>query len=211
MTPSIDIRGARELARAYDEMPALVASTAFSTMRRLAAMLQDYVVRRKLAGDPLNARTRNLARSIFHRVELNGSDIVGRVGVDLAKAKYGRLHELGGIVTPKGSVYLTIPVGQALTGSGVARFSAREFISATSHGGPGMRGFTRSFVNAAKTAIMGVRASGDVEPVFALKRRVTIPARPYLSTTLDENRDTIVRTLETGILAQVRAAAEKAT
>lgn len=196
---NIEVIGARELAVQYADAPALVSSTVYPLMRKIGARLQDYVVRRKLTGDPLKHRTRNLARAIFHRVELMGHTILTRVGVDLSKARYGRAHELGTVITAKNAKNLTIPVGEALTKSGVPRFTAREFIRATRSGGPGLYGFTSSFVNQNKTAILGVRKSGDYKAVFLLRQRTELPERPFLSSSLDENRGDIERALETGI------------
>lgn len=204
MNVSIDVKGARELRVAYDDAPALVASTALRVMRRIVGRLQSYVVARKLNGVPLQARTRNLARSVFSRVEIQGRDLVGRVGFDLKKAIYGRIHELGGVVTPKRAKNLTIPVGNALTASGVPRFDAREFITATRKGGAGIHGFTHSFVNKNKTAIIGVRKSGTAEAVFLLRQRVVIPASHPLEETLSENVDEITDALRTGVVEAVR-------
>lgn len=200
----IRVAGARELAVHYDNAPALVGTTAFTVMRRIVLRLVDYAVKNKLSGDPLESHTRNLARSLFSRVELQGNDAVGRVGYDLAKAKYGRAQELGATIVPKSAKNLTIPVGEAKTAGGAQRFGAREFIAATSKGGSGLYGFTRSFVNKNKTAIMGVKASGEVEPVFLLRKRVVLPDRPALKETLNENLPDIRRELSTGVFDAVK-------
>jgi hypothetical protein len=195
----IEVHGAKELRVAYRDAPALVASTSHRVMRRLVGRLHSYVQLRKLSGTPLAARTRNLARSVFSRVELVANDLQGRVGFDLAKAAYARIHEEGGTIRPKHGRFLAIPVGAALTGNGVARFDAREFIQGT-QGGGSFRGFTGSFVNKNRTALMGVRKAGTVEAVFALKREVTLPARRPLGETLEENRDDVRRAFETGVV-----------
>jgi hypothetical protein len=194
-----DVRGARELAVRYDNAPALVAETSFRVIRRIVGRLQSYVVTRKLSGQSLNARTRNLARSVFSRVELSGGDAVGRVGFDLKKAVYGRIHELGGVIVPVRAKNLTIPVNSALTPSGVARFDARELFNNT---GPGrsIHGFTFAFMNQNKTAIMGMKRGGDIEALFLLRKRVVIPKAAPLAETLDENRQEIIDALETGVV-----------
>lgn len=204
---TFEITGAREIQIAYRDAPALIHSTAQRVMQRLVGRLHSYLVIRKLSGSPLKARTSNLVRAVFSRVELSGQDLVGRVGIDQAKAIYGRIHELGGTITPKSSKFLTIPVGRALTPKGAARFDAREFIAGTRGGGT-FHGFTGSFVNKNRTAILGVRPSGTVEAVFLLRDRVTIPKRRPLGETLDENRDAIVRALETGVVDAVTSIAK---
>lgn len=204
MDVKIDVTGARELSVHYNDAPALIAQTTFPLMRKITQRLLTYVAQNKLRGDPLNFRTRTLTRALFNRIEINGQDVVGRVGFDLAKAKYARAVTLGAVITPKRAQFLTIPVGQALTPAGVARIDAREFIERTSKNGSGWRGFTSSFVNKNKTAIMGVKKSGDVEPVFALKRRVTLPVRDVLGDTLSENVEEIRTAIATGVIAVVR-------
>ncbi len=204
MDVSVTVTGARELAFHYDNAPALVGSTTFRVMRRAVERLHDVVVRLKLTGDPLNSRTRNLARSVFDRVELHGNDAVGRVGYDLKKAVYGRAQELGAEIVPKRATYLTIPVGDALTPSGVPRIGAREFIERTSKGGSGWGGFTHSFVNKNRTAILGVTASGSIEAVFALRKRVVLPERPALHEALEETLPDIRRMLAGDVLDVVK-------
>lgn len=200
----VDVEGARALSVHYDDAPALISKTAYPLIRKIVQRLLTYVAQNKLRGNPLNFRTRTLTRALFSRVELDGQDVVGRVGFDLNKAKYARAVTLGATITPKKGKYLTIPVGEALTASGVARIDAREFIEKTSKDGPGWRGFTSSFVNKNKTAIMGVKKSGDVEPVFALKTRVVLPKRDVLGETLTENTEEIRKALETGIVEVIQ-------
>lgn len=204
---------ARALSVAYKDAPALVHTTVTRVMQRLVGRLHSYVLLRKLSGNPLQPRTRNLARALFTRVELSGQALVGRVGFDHAKAAYARIHELGGRIVPKNGRFLTIPVGEALTPGGVPRFDAREFIERTKKGGGGIQGFTASFVNANYTAIMGVRrvagggrnvANVNFEPVFLLRRSVVLPARRPLGETLDENRDEIRQAFETGVVEVVQ-------
>lgn len=62
------------------------------------------------------------------------------------------------------------------------RVNAREFIS-----NPGSIGFTGSFVTRQKTAIMGIRSDGSVEPVFALVKSVRIKPTGYITHSLTEN------------------------
>lgn len=180
-------------------------------MRRVVALLHRHVATQKLTGSPLNYRTRNLTRAMFHEVNANASagDIVGRVGFDIKKAVYARAVTEGGTIKPKHGEFLTIPVGEALTPNGVPRISAREFIEKTEYrsqslqgvglGAEGWRGFTSSFVNKNRTAIMGVRKSGSVEPVFLLRRQVVLPKRDVLGESL--------RDLDSTILVELRSAA----
>jgi hypothetical protein len=152
-------------------------------------------------GGVLDTRTGNLARSFFRRIERVGEALVGRVGVDRAKAIYGRVQELGGVIRPKRAKHLAIPVGAALTPSGVARFTAREFME-----NPEAFGFRSAFTNERVTALMGVRRNKSIEPVFALKDEVTIPAAGYLRKAFTSTRDQIVADLREGVRRALRDA-----
>lgn len=154
-----------------------------SSFQRIGLQLQRTIMG-SASGLKLKKRTGNLSRAIFYRVEGSPTsrEILVRAGVDLSKAVYGRIHEHGGVIRPKRSKFLTIPVGQNVTPNGVVRVNAREFIS-----NPGSLGFTGSFVNRSKTAIMGVLADGQIEPVFALKTQVTIRKTGYVSSSLGKN------------------------
>ena len=168
----------REIGLRYDQAQKLLPSHLYKTLQRVGAHLQRAVIARLRDASAPKVRTGNLSRSTFVRIETSGNEILVRVGVDLMKAPQGRIQELGGRVVPTRAKYLTIPVGQALTASGVMRMNARQFIAS-----PSALGFVGSFVNPTRTAIMGVRGDGSVEPVFALKTRVQIKPTGYLSQT----------------------------
>ena len=50
----------------------------------------------KFSGSPLNRRTGNLSRNINGDATIAGSQITGRIGVDLDAVPYGYVHEVGG-------------------------------------------------------------------------------------------------------------------
>jgi hypothetical protein len=204
---------AATVAANYRRAPRQIATNVVTIFRRIGAAMQRQIVTEKLNGQLLRARTGNLRRSIYWKIVLDagaGDDaqIVLTIGADKKKAVYARALEEGATITPKRGQFLTIPVGRALTAAGVARVSAREFIS-----NPGSLGFTSSFVNKAKTAIMGVkkRARGEdlVEPVFALKRSVTLPQRSYLRSTVAERKTWIREQLGAGAMDGFDAALEE--
>lgn len=154
-----------------------------AALRRIGIQLQRTMMQ-KTSNDLLRVRTGNLRRAIFYRIEtVAGSrEALVRAGADLSKAVYGRIHNAGGTIVPVRSRFLTIPLNPNLTGNGVMRVNAREFIS-----NPGSIGFTGSFVNRAKTVILGVRADGSIEPVFALARSVRIKPTGYITGSLEQN------------------------
>lgn len=182
----------------FREAGPVMARHVLQAMRDIGLHLQGVVRRDKLRGQALNTRTGTLGRAIFSRVEVIGTqEIQTRVGADLAKAAYGRIQELGGTIRPKRARHLAIPIGAALTASGVARMSARQFIQ-----NPAALGFAGSFVSRSGRAIMGVRSGrgAGVEPVFALANQVTLKPRRYLSSALDEQRGWILQRI--GVAAQ---------
>lgn len=120
-------------------------------------------------------RSGKLSEAVYTTVKSTntGLEVVG--GVNLRLAPYARVQELGGVIRPKNGKFLTIPVGPNRDGRGVMLFSARQFIA-----NPGVLGFVGSFVNRAKTAILGTRADGTFEPVFALKTSVRLKKVGYM-------------------------------
>ena len=159
-----------------------VSARLLAALRRVGLMMQRTITT-KAHGF---RRTGNLPRATFYRNEGHPAQqgIEVRAGVNLRVAKYGRIQELGGIVSAKNGGYLTIPVGINLTANRVARVSAREFIS-----NPSSLGFVRSFSTG--RAIIGVTASGNLDVVFALARSVTIQPKGYIAASLAENLDPI--------------------
>jgi hypothetical protein len=194
---SLTIRSnALEVKVSIGKIPAAARRRLPAMMTKLAtAIMRDLVDTKLTKGGILEPRTGQLRRSVFRVVEEKGANRVeGRVGFDLSVARYGRIHEFGGVITPKRAQNLTIPIGEALTTNGVARFTARELISS-----PEALGFTGSFV--ARHIMFGRRGGGDTGlpatavPLFVLKKQVVMPARAPLSTTLANNEGTIAAAL----------------
>ena len=166
---------ARDAKAALDRVPAALQKRLFPVLNRWGLGVVGHIKANKLDGQVLNHRTRTLSRAVFHRVEESGEEGTLEVGVDLAKAPYGRVHEYGGTIRPKTAAHLTIPIGRALTASGVARFRARQVIAS-----PASFGFASTF--ARNGIIFGTNKGAAPSPLFVLKDSVTLKARPYLST-----------------------------
>lgn len=179
-----------------DQAPQVSGKALRNAFRRIGQKYETTIKGEFLSGQLLTPRTGTGRRSIFHRIETDATggetgDIVAVVGADLGTARYMRLQALGGIIRPKRGQYLAIPIGEAKTGNGVPRFSARDLIS-----DPGAYGYDSTFI--AKNIIFGVKGRfrrGTVEgqrvsvrqgsvgtaiPLFVLRTSVTIPARNYL-------------------------------
>lgn len=187
---------AGEVAVDYGTASKLVAANAFQRLRSIGATLVRAIAKDKLSaggaagtGQGLVRRTGNLTRALFYKLRLQGTEMVLTVGADGKKAAYAAIQEEGGTVRPVRSENLAIPLDAARTARGVARMSAREFIA-----NPQALGFDGTFVNPMKTAIMGVKGE-TIQPVFALKKEVRIPARHYIRDTVFERRTWILEEL----------------
>lgn len=173
-----------------------VRTAAFEALRDWGPRLQRYVADTKItSGGILEPRTGNLRRSLFSRYEESGDQAVTTVGADLGVAVYARIQEYGGTVTGQAHK-LTIPVGEALTDKGVARFTAPEVIA-----NPQSFGFDSTF--SAKGIIFGrigkITGQAQILPLFILKDSVTLPPREYLSSSLDENLADIEADLQAAV------------
>ena len=150
----------------------------------------------------LNARTGRLRASIQAGVheQPGHTEMFLRAGGNVkggAQVKYARIHEYGGIVTPKNSKYLTIPVGPALTGAGVNRISARDV--------PGL-----TFARSAGGKLMLGKSKGkrgEFEVWYLLRTSVKIPPRPYLGPAMTAEVKFIQKALDVRLVASVMGTA----
>ena len=129
------------------------------------------LVKERLSGRPgLNRRTGNLSRDWVTDVTESGGQLAVEVKTQGVANAYAGIHEDGGTIRPTKSKYLWIPLKGNLTPSGVARISPREAI-----------GTGNLFIQWNKGPIAYMRrrmARGwHLEPLFVLKKSVTIPAR----------------------------------
>jgi len=108
-------------------------------------------------------RTRRLYRSFTARA--SSDDVM--VGT---KVRYARLMHFGGVVRPRRSRYLAIPIGQRRE----LQAGARAFIRRQPKGSIFM-----TFKSGGRGTIFRRGANG-VEAVFALRRKVKLPPRPFL-------------------------------
>ena len=106
---------------------------------------------------------------------------------------YGPAQEFGATILPRTSTYLTIPLDEALTAAGVARFSARDAEAA------GYKTFFRGKI------MYGVK-DGQLFPLFVLVPQVMILPRPFAGPTLDANRAWIEKRLKGAVDAGIKGA-----
>jgi phage gpG-like protein len=137
----------------------------------------------------LHVRSGTLRRSIVPgKVDQTSKGIVGRVLIGQG-IPYARIQEYGGTIKPVRAQYLAIPLEAVKTPSGVAKFGPRQaeqfgwqtFIA--KHIIFGKRPGESSAASALSKAFPDIAASArsaSITPLFALKKSVTLPARPYL-------------------------------
>lgn len=123
-----------------------------------------HVARDYLSGQALKRRTGNLARSLDGWMAAPLEGVVG-VRSEAATAKYAwLLGDERKTIRPVRAKFLTIPIGENLTSSGVARFSSPRQMP---------EGF---FVRSKKGLFFGYKRGkrGKFRPMFSLVKTVTI-------------------------------------
>lgn len=170
-------------------------------LKASATVLNTLVV--NVSGQILHRRTGNLARSMGMRVERDTEGtwegVIGSgASLRTARMSYANIHETGGIIRPINAKYLAIPVGEARTPAGVARFKPRDIEGA---------GYEKSFIRRTRAGnLMIFGKSGlNLVPLFVLKKEVRIPARRYMSITVEQSKDQVVN----DIVDKIREAKEQ--
>ncbi len=149
-----------------------------------------------ISGRILKKRTGELSRSMGFRVEKDnrgifGSEIGSGASLKTKRKVYANILEEGGTVRPVRAKKLAIPIGNALTPAGVARFTPTELRE-------GLAGYSGSFIRKSKSGnliLFGTVKSVTkikVIPLFVLKDKVRIPAKQYMGVTAEETGDVAV-------------------
>lgn len=135
----------------------------------------------------LNVRTNRLRGSISSRVIQTKDNIVGIVGSGVRqgdRVPYANIHETGGTIRPKNSRWLTIPLKAAKTKGGDLRgISARDFPNT----------FVR--IHSAERGTIYQRQGNAVVALFLLRKKAVIPARRYMSRTLEQIQPKVMEIL----------------
>lgn len=100
---------------------------------------------------------------------------IGSTGV-----KYSAIHEFGGDIYPS-KKFLAIPMDAVKGADGVARAKPMDF-------------YGKSFFYTSKKGDLFLAIANSergITPLFLMKRKVTIPPRPYIRPALDKNRERI--------------------
>lgn len=117
-------------------------------------------ISKRLSGDALDVNTGRLRNSLTYAETKDGLEI--SAGGGPGEVDYAAIHQFGGTITPKKKKFLTIPFPGGPADTKVPKRAAD---------------FDNTFV--AKGIIFRKQGKG-IQPLFILKKSVTIPARPYM-------------------------------
>lgn len=134
---------------------------------------------RNISGPILNTRSGQLRRSITGKAfkgkiakSIVGSGILGRRPV-----KYAKIHEHGGKITPKKAQFLTIPLGGV---KGKASNFPGAFVIKSKQG----------------NLLLVQKTGRGIKPLFLLRKEVNIPARHWLSDSIDQMKPELYKSLK---------------
>lgn len=142
---------------------------------------------RNISGRILKTRTGQLRRSVAFRSLKVGTKEKIEIGTGIRgrSVKYARIHEKGGKIRAKRAKMLTIPL-------------------------PGVKGMARNYPNAfiitsKKGNVLLVERKGKtgIRPLFKLQKEVDIPARNWLSDSIEETKPQLFRFLKPSELIRV--------
>jgi phage gpG-like protein len=142
----------------------------------------------------LFTRSGSLRRTIGSRTLQMSDRTFVSLGTTEGSSVYARIHEEGGTIRPKRQKFLTIPLPASYFPSGVKRWTARELMEDPSP-------FDNTFVydrGFGKRTILGVKGPHGAEqftPLFLLRKRVTIPARPFVGPAFEKMKKLIIKRL----------------
>lgn len=155
-------------------------------MFRALTTLEKEILDNVRSKSGLHVQTGALMNSISSskKVEEDASgNIVGQIGS--VGVPYAGIHEFGGIITPKSRQFLAIPTagnrrpdGSPIVTTGQLRVLQKLGLAFIANGTIFQR-------------LLGKNAAP--QPMFVLKKSVTIPARPYIRPALAAKRDQILK------------------
>lgn len=146
----------------------------FRALTILEAAIKDNI--RSKSG--LKVRTGRLLNSVKKEIVEEGDTLYGEVGTE--GVPYAGIHEFGGTITPKNAQNLTIPTSRNRRADGSPRMSIRDVFATK-----------KAFI--AKGIVFLKKSKDDIEPMFILKKSVTIPARPYIQPALAAKKEQILK------------------
>ena len=170
-----------ELERAFHAFPGEMAKGSKKELKllgkRYIKVLQSEHLTGGTSATKLSVRTGDLRRSFYE--EVIGFSLDTLALVITSGSKYAAIHEYGGTIKAKPNKMLAIPIGAALTASGVARWP-----SPRSPGAPRMHILTYGRNDGKSRVLLVDSISG--EPMFLLVKSVKIPARLHARDTMQD-------------------------
>ena len=142
-------------------------------------------------------RTGHLRGSMRHEIVETSSAMIGRIGTNNV---YSRIHELGGIIRPKSKRALAIPLtNEAKKAGSPSRMGGKLFYTpaAQQKRDPWTVGYLWPH--------RGGSLFGYQTPLFVLRTRVHMPARPYLRPALKDNMKHVERIMSRPMKSTGRA------
>lgn len=164
----LEVSGTKE---AFDDLPSkgVTGPKLLKALKHWATYSLEPEIQKNLAGKVLHRRTGHLAARVAVPVMyFKPHGVVATI--QTRDVPYALIHEYGGDITPVHAKALTVPLEAALTPAGVLRKTAREWDDTWLH-----------VTDEGKALICHTAPSGDVEPLFILKRKVTIKASHWAS------------------------------
>lgn len=161
----------KNLSRMRITQPQLVKA-----LKQWALYSLEPEIQKNLAGRVLHRRTGHMAQRIaLPVVKVKGG---ARVTIQTRGVPYAFIHEYGGTIVPVKAKALTVPLKAALTPAGVLKKTAREWKDTWLH-----------ITDDNNALICHETPSGDVEPLFILKRKVVIKASAWASKAVQASLD----------------------
>jgi hypothetical protein len=153
------------------------------------------IVENHLTGQALKRRSGNLARAV-DSWPVTDTDVVVGVRPDAAVGRYKwLLGDEQKTIVPKRSKYLAIPIGEALTASGVPKYSSPRDVQ---------DGF---FIKSKGRLLFGYKKGkkGRFRPLFILVKSVFVQGTGALADGVAESIDDIGSAIETEISKRIGA------
>ena len=161
-------------------------------------------------GPILRVRSSRLLNSIGSEVRVSEDNITATIGSGVGAGKgdpvpYAEIHETGGTILPKRRKWLTIPTSNARTGGGDKKGGYTAF-NLFRGAIPGFKGAVvpKWEVGGIIYGIMEGSKKNKLIPLFVLAKRVDIPARRYVSRTLEQSEKEIPNMVIEAVARELR-------
>lgn len=176
----IDQKQFEEIRKRLENVGFLSRANIYIHAMNNIANLTERKLKANVSGNILKRRSGRLANSIGSRVVATGGGIAGVVGSGIRsgnRVPYADIHENGGVI--RGNPFLAVPLPSALTKAGNPKRSHP-------------RDWENTFVQRSKNGNLIIfqkkqlKTKTKLTPLYVLKKSVKVPARRYLSRTLDQ-------------------------